>query len=250
MGITFTWSPNQHLMTLRYWCFTGCLVHVSQHGQEIFVIVGLHSWHCLLRWWHHWLGRWHYHSFVSWIKKSRPFKISKLQGKYCRKKTTLPWSCFRWKTMKTKVHVCGWTTGWLGGRYFYNSLKLGDGGFCLKIDIVWNRSQWWNCCEEWIFLPWESLFCVWDLPLRRFSINLRTSGFASSGMWSSICIMAWQIFGPNGPGSLRTVWVILIWFSKFFRERASSKQSCMGDSVLPYNLDGCTENWEPVCILS
>lgn len=223
MGITFTWSPNQHLMTLRYWCFIGCLVHVSQHGQEIFVILGLHSWHCLLRWWHHWLGCWHYHSFVSWIKKSRPFNISKLQGKCCRKKTTLPWSCFRWKFLWRLrfMFVVELLAGWVVFLQFFETWRrwcLLENRHCLKqvamVKLLWGMD---------IFAMREPFLCLRSATQEVFD--------QSENFW--ICIF-WDVVFHLHHGltdfryQISSVWMILIWFSKFFWERASSKQLFFG----------------------
>ena len=182
-------------MTLRYWCFIGCLVHVSQHGQEIFVILGLHSWHCLLRWWHHWLGCWHYHSFVSWIKKSRPFNISKLQGKCCRKKTTLPWSCFRWKFLWRLrfMFVVELLAGWVVFLQFFETWRrwcLLENRHCLKqvamVKLLWGmdifamrepflclRSATQEVFDQsenfWICIFWDVVFHLHH-GLNRFSV--------------------------------------------------------------------------------
>ncbi len=246
MGITFTGSPYN--MTLRYWCFTGCLVHVSQHGQEIFVIVGLHSWHCLLCWWHHWLGCWHYHCFVSWLK-SRPFKT----GEVLSQKLLCPWSCF-WMKDSWRLRfmfVVELLAGWVVFLQFFEAWRRRL--YLFRHDICRNGET--NCRHErQSFAMRDFSFSVeicnsggfrsiWELlDLHLLGCGLPFASWPKFCVWCELQLPVWQIFGPR---SLWTVWVIFI-FQALLRTRVL-KAVVYGRFSPFLHPEGVQRSWDSVC---
>lgn len=148
--------------------------------------------------------------------------------------------------MKTKVHVCGWTTGWLGG-IFTILWNLAKGPVLLE-----NRRSF-ETCRNGETVVRNGYFC----HERAFSVF----EICNSGGFRSI----WELLDLHllGCGLPFASWLDRFSVPDLFRmndfnfdfpssfETSHPQSSCfLGDSVLPYNLDGCREVWDPVCILS